>query len=268
MEEPRRVVIVRQARHAGVPGQRPAARGSCRTRRRPARHKQGSGARWDSISGRAVSADRRDRSASAAAARNIGSIDAVLDQDPVSRLSVSSRACYTGAGACPPWTRVQIPNRSLFRQPEVCEIAQVQPYVLRSWEAEFPDLGVAKTAGDRGSTAGRTSSACCGIKHLLFVEGLTLAGARRKLQEEQPARADARCAGARRAAVARRARADPVRCVRRCASWPAMLAQKPGAGDAEFALAAPPVEKRAPRAAESRDARRRQAKRRRERSRQ
>ena len=42
---------------------------------------------------------------------------------------------------------VQIPNRSLFRQPEICEIAQVQPYVLRSWEAEFPDLGVAKTAG-------------------------------------------------------------------------------------------------------------------------
>ena len=38
---------------------------------------------------------------------------------------------------------VQIPNRSLFRQPEVCEIAQLQPYVLRSWEAEFPDLGVA-----------------------------------------------------------------------------------------------------------------------------
>ena len=36
---------------------------------------------------------------------------------------------------------VQIPNRSLFRQPEICEIAQVQPYVLRSWEAEFPDLG-------------------------------------------------------------------------------------------------------------------------------
>ena len=47
------------------------------------------------------------------------------------------------AGATP----VEIPNRSLFRQPEVCEIAQVQLYMLRSWEAEFPDLGVAKTAG-------------------------------------------------------------------------------------------------------------------------
>ena len=35
---------------------------------------------------------------------------------------------------------VEIPNRSLFRQPEVCEIGKVQPYVLRSWEAEFADL--------------------------------------------------------------------------------------------------------------------------------
>ena len=44
-------------------------------------------------------------------------------------------------------TTVEIPNRSLFRQAEVCEIAQVQSYVLRSWEAEFPDLGVTKTEG-------------------------------------------------------------------------------------------------------------------------
>ena len=49
---------------------------------------------------------------------------------------------------------VQIPNRSLFRQPEVCEIAQVQPYVLRSWEAEFPDLGVSKTGRPAGLPAG------------------------------------------------------------------------------------------------------------------
>ena len=38
-----------------------------------------------------------------------------------------------------------IPNRAVFRAQEVCDLAQVQPYVLRSWEAEFPDLGVAKT---------------------------------------------------------------------------------------------------------------------------
>src|SRR5215467_10660682 len=81
---------------------------------------------------------------------------------------------------------VQIPNRSLFRQPEVCEIAQVQPYVLRSWEAEFPDLGVAKTQGAPRVYRRADVERVLRIKHLLFVEGLTLAGARRKMQDEQP----------------------------------------------------------------------------------
>ena len=82
---------------------------------------------------------------------------------------------------------VEIPNRSLFRQPEVCEIAQVQPYVLRSWEAEFPDLGVTKTAGGPRVYRRADLERVLRLKHLLFVEGLTLAGARRKLEAEAPA---------------------------------------------------------------------------------
>jgi DNA-binding transcriptional MerR regulator len=85
---------------------------------------------------------------------------------------------------------VEIPNRSLFRQPEVCDIAQVQPYVLRSWEAEFPDLGVAKTAGGPRVYRRTDLERVLRIKHLLFVEGLTLAGARRKLEAEQQPRGD------------------------------------------------------------------------------
>ena len=81
---------------------------------------------------------------------------------------------------------VEIPNRPLFRQPEVCEIAKVQPYVLRSWESEFPDLGVAKTAGGPRVYRRADVERVLRLKHLLYVEGLTLAGARRKLAEEQP----------------------------------------------------------------------------------
>jgi DNA-binding transcriptional MerR regulator len=80
---------------------------------------------------------------------------------------------------------VQIPNRSLFRQPEVCEIAQVQPYVLRSWEAEFPDLGVSKSDGGPRVYRKADVERVLRIKQLLFVEGLTLAGVRRRMQEEQ-----------------------------------------------------------------------------------
>ena len=86
---------------------------------------------------------------------------------------------------------VEIPNRALFKAGEVCELAKVQPYVLRSWEAEFPDLGVSKAAG--GSRVYRRADVeqVLRIKHLLLVEGLTLAGARRRLEEESgPVAAD------------------------------------------------------------------------------
>ena len=83
--------------------------------------------------------------------------------------------------------KVAIPNRSLFRPPEVCEIAGVPKYVLSSWEAEFPDLGVAKAAGGPRVYRRADVERVLRIKHLLFVEGLTLAGARRKLSEEAAA---------------------------------------------------------------------------------
>jgi DNA-binding transcriptional MerR regulator len=82
--------------------------------------------------------------------------------------------------------RPEIPNRSLFRQPEVCEIAHIQPYVLRSWEAEFPDLGFTKQEGGPRVYRRADVERVLRLKHMLFVEGLTLAGARRKLLDEQP----------------------------------------------------------------------------------
>ena len=88
-------------------------------------------------------------------------------------------------------SQVEIPNRSLFRQPEVCEIASIQPYMLRSWEAEFPDLGVSKTQGGARVYRRNDVERVLRLKHLLFVEGLTLAGARRRMLEEQPVAATA-----------------------------------------------------------------------------
>src|SRR5437899_12956978 len=88
--------------------------------------------------------------------------------------------------------QVDIPNRALFKAAEVCELTRVQPYVLRSWEAEFPDLGVAKAAGAPRVYRRADVEQVLRIKHLLLVEGLTLAGARRKLDEETaPIAADA-----------------------------------------------------------------------------
>ena len=79
---------------------------------------------------------------------------------------------------------VEIPNRSVFRAAEVCELAAVPPYVLRGWEAEFPDLGVAKTAGAPRVYRKADVEKVLRLKHLILVDGLTLAGARKRLIEE------------------------------------------------------------------------------------
>ena len=84
-----------------------------------------------------------------------------------------------------PLPQPEIPDRAFFKAAEVCDLAKVQPYVLRSWEAEFKDLGVART-GAGGRIYRRVDvDRVLRIKHLLLVEGLTLAGVRRKLDEEQ-----------------------------------------------------------------------------------
>ena len=137
----------------------------------------------------------------------------------------------------------QIPNRSLFRQPEVCELAQVQPYVLRSWEAEFQDLGVAKVQGGPRVYRKADVERVLKIKHLLFVEGLTLAGARRRLQEEQGAPAPD--GGALDDLLTSDARERILSVRKTLRELSAMLAGRPVPGDDDFALEAP-VAKRPP----------------------
>ena len=74
----------------------------------------------------------------------------------------------------------------LFKATDVCELAQLQPYVLRSWEKEFPGIGVQKADGQRLYRQSDVDQVLR-IKQLVFTEGLTLSGARRRLEESQPA---------------------------------------------------------------------------------
>jgi DNA-binding transcriptional MerR regulator len=75
-----------------------------------------------------------------------------------------------------------IPDRPAFKAAEVCEIAKLQPFVLRSWESEFPDLGIARTPGGPRVYRKADVERVLQIRHLVFQDGLTLAGARRKLE--------------------------------------------------------------------------------------
>ena len=81
-------------------------------------------------------------------------------------------------------TRATIPDREQFKAAEVCEIAGVQPYVLRSWEQEFPLIGTSRTPGSPRVYRRADVERILRIKDLVFTEGLTLAGARRRIEEE------------------------------------------------------------------------------------
>ena len=84
-------------------------------------------------------------------------------------------------------TRATIPDRELFKAAEVCEIAGVQSYVLRSWEH-----GVSRDLARRASPGGprvyrrADVERILRIKNLVFSEGLTLAGARRGSRTKRP----------------------------------------------------------------------------------
>ena len=152
-------------------------------------------------------------------------------------------------------TPTEIPNRSLFRQPEVCELAKVQPYVLRSWEAEFPDLGVAKTEGGPRVYRRADVERVLRIKHLLFVEGLTIAGARRKLTEERTdPQADADALQDVAALLGRDARERILQVRRGLRELASLLARTPGESG-EFELK--PVAKAAARSSKKNGNRRR-----------
>jgi DNA-binding transcriptional MerR regulator len=70
-----------------------------------------------------------------------------------------------------------------YKAAEVCEIAQLQPYVLRSWEKEFPGIGVQKSLETPRLYRQSDLDQVLKIKQLVFGEGLTLAGARRRVDE-------------------------------------------------------------------------------------
>ena len=62
-------------------------------------------------------------------------------------------------------------------------MTQLQPYVLRSWEKEFPGIGVQKAADSPRLYRQSDVDQVLKIKQLVFGEGLTLAGARRRLEQ-------------------------------------------------------------------------------------
>src|SRR5205085_8735064 len=78
----------------------------------------------------------------------------------------------------------RVPEKQAFKIGEVCEMMEVQPYVLRYWETEFEDLRPQKNATNQRIYRARDIEIVHLIKKLLYEEGYTIEGARRQLKKE------------------------------------------------------------------------------------
>lgn len=72
----------------------------------------------------------------------------------------------------------------IYKPAEACRIAEVAPYVLRYWETEFPSLSDGKEKGAARLYTGRDVKVIRRIRELLYDEGFTVAGAKKRLEAE------------------------------------------------------------------------------------
>jgi DNA-binding transcriptional MerR regulator len=72
----------------------------------------------------------------------------------------------------------------LYKAAEACKMAEVAPYVLRYWETEFPMLAESKERGGGKLYSGRDVKLIARIRELLYDEGFTVAGAKKRLESE------------------------------------------------------------------------------------
>lgn len=73
--------------------------------------------------------------------------------------------------------------RGFFRIGEVSRLTDTKPFVLRYWETEFPMLQPVKSPKGHRLYRHEDVETVRHIKHLLYDEGFTIAGARRHLSE-------------------------------------------------------------------------------------
>ncbi len=79
---------------------------------------------------------------------------------------------------------VAIPEKIFFKIGEVCDLVGVQAHVLRYWETEFSMLSPQKNRSGQRSYRRRDVEIALRIKELLYDDLFTIAGAKKKLQNE------------------------------------------------------------------------------------
>ncbi|HUI67697.1 MAG TPA: MerR family transcriptional regulator [Nitrospirota bacterium] len=75
----------------------------------------------------------------------------------------------------------QKPSKLFYRIGEVSRLTGLEPYVLRYWESEFPQIKPDKGKSGQRLYKKQDVDNIFHIKQLLYKDGYTIAGARRKL---------------------------------------------------------------------------------------
>ncbi|OGW39288.1 MAG: MerR family transcriptional regulator [Nitrospirae bacterium GWD2_57_9] len=73
------------------------------------------------------------------------------------------------------------PSKLFYRIGEVSRITGLEPYVLRYWETEFPQIKPDKGNSKQRLYKKKDLDTILEIKNLLYKEGFTISGARKKL---------------------------------------------------------------------------------------
>ena len=79
--------------------------------------------------------------------------------------------------------RTTVPEKLFYKIGEVSNIAQVEPYVLRYWESEFPFLSPRKNKSGQRVYSRKNLELVLQIKRLLYQEKYTIAGVKKKFSE-------------------------------------------------------------------------------------
>lgn len=118
---------------------------------------------------------------------------------------------------------IAIPEKQYFKIGEVSEILDVEPYVLRYWESEFKILKPTRTRARQRLYHKKDLELLLEIKHLLYDEKFTIAGAKKRLQEMKKQVSAAK--KAKKPAVASRAKEEELEAVEEKNDDPALDAQ-------------------------------------------
>lgn len=80
--------------------------------------------------------------------------------------------------------KARVQKRLYYKIGEACKELGIQPYVLRYWETEFPALAPSKSRSGQRVYSEKELEVIKRIKQLLYEEGYTIAGAKKKLEAE------------------------------------------------------------------------------------